>query len=83
MNRHLFHGIILGALFALPITWIAASDAIAEGDLLTIVATALFGLAAGLCIGGLIACNFAMLAIEERETITAPARRRVQAHANA
>jgi hypothetical protein len=31
------------------------------------LASAVFGLAAGLCIGGLIAANFAMLALEESE----------------
>jgi hypothetical protein len=81
MNRHLIHGIIVGALFALPTTWIAASDAIAEGDPLTILSTAVFGLAAGLCLGGLIAGNFAMLAAEEKEH--AQAHRAVEAHANA
>ena len=83
MNRHLIHGIIVGALFALPTAWIAASDAIAEGDPLTILPTALFGLAAGLCLGGLIAGNFAMLALEEEEKTHAPARRPREAHANA
>jgi hypothetical protein len=83
MNRHLIHGIIVGALFALPTTWIAASDAIAEGNLLTILSTALFGLAAGLCLGGLIAGNFAMLAVEEEEKTHAPARQHREAHANA
>lgn len=83
MNRHLIHGIIVGAIFALPTTWIAASDAIAEGDPLTIVSTAVFGLAAGLCLGGLIAGNFAMLALEEQEKTHTAARRHVQAHANA
>jgi hypothetical protein len=38
-------------------------------------------LAAGLCIGALIAANFAMLALEEKEH--AVARRRVDAHAHA
>jgi hypothetical protein len=78
MNRHLFHGIIAGALFAAPITWIAASDALAEGDALTVLPCALFGLAAGLCIGALIAANFAMFELEEKEH--APARRSVEAH---
>jgi hypothetical protein len=82
MNRHLTHGIIVGALFAIPIAWIAALDAIADGDALTILATLVFGLAAGLCIGALIAANFAMLAIEEKEGEHAPARRPVEAHAH-
>lgn len=81
MKRHLLQGIIVGALFAIPITWIAASDALAEGDALTIFSTAIFGLAAGLCIGGLIAANFAMLDLEEREKAHAPARQPAEAHA--
>ena len=82
MNKHLTHGIIVGAMFAIPIAWIAALDAIADGDGLTILATLVFGLAAGLCIGALIAANFAMLAIEEKESEHAPARRPVEAHAH-
>ena len=81
MNRHLFQGIVAGALFTIPITAIAAMDALAEGDLVTIVPSALFGLAAGLCIGALIAANFAMLDVEEKEQ--GPARRPVQAHSHA
>jgi hypothetical protein len=81
MNRHLFQGIVVGALFAAPITWIAAMDALAEGDALTILPCALFGLAAGLCIGALIAANFAMLELEEKEH--APAQHTVQAHGHA
>jgi hypothetical protein len=78
---HLLQGIIVGALFALPITWIAASEAIAEGTFLEILATAIFGLAAGLCIGALIAANFAMFELEEKEH--EQAERRVEAHAKA
>jgi hypothetical protein len=83
MKRHLIQGIIVGTLFALPITWIAALDALAEGTHLEILSTTVFGLAAGLCIGGLIAANFAMLDLEEKEHAHAPARRPVEAHANA
>jgi len=83
MNKHLTHGIIVGAMFAIPITWIAALDAIADGDALTIIPCALFGLAAGLCIGALITANFAMLAIEEeKEGERKPARLLVEAHAH-
>jgi len=81
MNRHLIQGIIVGGLFALPITWIAASDALAAGSFPEILVSAVFGLAAGLCIGALIAANFAMLALEEKEH--AVAHRRVDAHAHA
>ena len=68
MNRHLIRGIAVGTLFAIPIAWIASLDAIAEGDALAILATLVFGLAAGICIGALIAVNFAMLALEENPT---------------
>mgnify|MGYP001171537885 CR=1 FL=1 len=81
MNRHLIHGIIVGGLFALPITWIAASDALAAGSYPEILASAVFGLAAGLSIGALIAANFARLALEEKEP--AVAHRRVEAHSHA
>ena len=83
MNRHLSHGIIVGILFAVPIAWIAATDAIAEGNALAILSTLVFGLAAGLCIGALIAANFAMYALEEKESEHAPARRQVEAHVHA
>ena len=66
MNKHILHGVVCGGVFGAAITWIAASDAMTEGGL-ALLASALFGLAAGLCIGGLIAANFAMLAIEEKE----------------
>jgi hypothetical protein len=81
MNRHLFQGSVAGALFTIPITWIAAMDALADGDALTIIPCALFGLAAGLCIGALIAANFAMLEVEEKEPATA--HRTVEAHEHA
>jgi len=81
MNRHLLQGIVVGALFALPVTWIAASDALAAGSFPEILASAVFGLAAGLCVGGLIAGTFAMLAFEEHEP--AEAHRHVEAHAHA
>jgi len=83
MNRHLIQGIIVGGLFALPITWIAASDALADGNYLEILASAVFGLSAGICAGALIAANFAMLALEEKEHAVAPRRRHVEAHAHA
>jgi len=81
MNRHLIHGIIVGGLFALPIVWIAASDALATGSFAEILASIVFGMAAGLCIGSLIAANFAMLALEEKEHEVV--RHRVDAHAHA
>jgi MFS family permease len=75
MNKHLFQGVFCGGIFAAAITWIAASDAMTEGGGLALLASAVFGLAAGLCIGGLIAANFAMLAVEEKEAREAVARR--------
>ncbi|HSE90048.1 MAG TPA: hypothetical protein VLJ79_27810 [Candidatus Binatia bacterium] len=74
MNRHLFQGLVCGGIFAAVIAWIAASDAITEGGF-ALLASVVFGLAAGLCIGGLIAANFAMLAIEENEKKEAVAHR--------
>ena len=56
-------------------------DALAEGDALTIIPCVLFGMAAGLCIGALIAANFAMLELEEKEY--APAHHSVEAHSHA
>jgi len=82
MNRHLVHGIIVGTLFAIPIAWIASLDAIADGDALTIVSTLVFGLAAGICIGALIAANFAMLAFEEKPAEQTTADESVGAHAH-
>ena len=82
MNRHLTHGIVVGVLFAIPIAWIATLDAVAEGNALTILSTLVFGLAAGICIGALIAANFAMLALEEKATEHTPARESIEAHAH-
>jgi MFS family permease len=80
MKKHLLQGLIVGGIFAAVITWIAASDAIAEGLGLALLASAVFGLAAGLCIGGLIAANFAMLDLEEKENQVAVAHRHAHAH---
>jgi hypothetical protein len=66
MNKYLGTGLVVGGVFAALITWIAASDTFAAGGL-ALLASVVFGLAAGLCIGGLIAANFAMLAWEEVE----------------
>lgn len=80
MNKHLLQGLIVGGIFAAVITWVAASDALAEGFGLALLASVVFGLAAGLCIGGLIAANFAMLAHEEKEQQEAVAHRHAHAH---
>lgn len=80
MNRHLIQGIVVGAIFAATIAWIASSDAATVGGF-ALLASVVFGLAAGLCIGGLIAANFALLATEETERKETVASR--HAHANA
>jgi hypothetical protein len=85
MNKHLIQGLIVGGLFAASITWVAASDVLAEGGF-ALLASVVFGLAAGICIGGLIAANFAMLTIEEQEATEskkAGAHHQVVAHVNA
>ncbi|MGE5220278.1 MAG: hypothetical protein ACM3SP_25020 [Chloroflexota bacterium] len=85
MNKHLIQGIIVGGLFTIAITWVAASDTLAEGGF-ALLASVVFGLAAGTCIGGLIAANFALLTLEEQEATEAKkirAQRQVAAHAHA
>jgi hypothetical protein len=82
MDKHLLQGLFCGGIFAAAITWIAASDAMTEGGL-ALLASAVFGLAAGLCIGGLIAANFAMLAGGEKEKKEAVAHRTQEAPATA
>ena len=79
MNRHVISGLLVGGVFAVLITWIAAYDALEEGGF-ALFATGIFGLAAGLCIGGLIAANFAMLALEEKETHEVAVGRKTVAH---
>jgi uncharacterized membrane protein YciS (DUF1049 family) len=85
MNKHLIRGVVVGALFAASITWVAVSDTLAEGGF-ALLASIVFGLAAGLCIGGLIAANFAMLTVEAQEATAdkkVPAHREFVAHAHA
>ena len=82
MNKHFLHGSLCGGIFTILITWVAVSDAMTEGGL-ALLASALFGLAAGLCIGGLIAANFALLAVEEKEARKAVAHRTEEAPATA
>jgi hypothetical protein len=79
MNRHIAAGLFVGGVFAALITWIAASDAFAEGGF-ALLASAVFGLAAGICIGGLIAANFALLSLEEKETPEVVVHRKAAAH---
>jgi hypothetical protein len=66
MNKHLLQGVLCGGIFDAAITWIAIMEAMTEGGA-ALLASVVFGLAAGLCIGGLIAANFAMLAVEQKE----------------
>ena len=67
LNRHLLQTILVGGLFALSITGIAVSDALAAGAYFEILAPMVFGLAAGLCIGARSgAANFARLALAEQ-----------------
>ncbi|HEY7321584.1 MAG TPA: hypothetical protein VIE89_28805 [Candidatus Binatia bacterium] len=82
MNKHIFQGLICGGIFASIITWVAVSEAISEGGF-ALLASAVFGLAAGVCIGGLIAANFAMMAVEEKEKSEAFAHRAAKAQATA
>lgn len=71
MNKHLVRGIVVGAVFAVAITWVGAADTFAEGGP-ALVASVVFGLSAGVCIGGLIAANFAMLSLTGHERAGAP-----------
>ena len=82
MNKHLIHGLIVGGMFTAAITWIAAADTLAEGGL-ALLASAVFGLAAGLCIGGLVAANFALLGAEEKQASIARKNRQIAVHAHA
>ncbi len=82
MNKHLFHGVLVGGLFTAMITWVAAVDTFAEGGW-ALVASVVFGLVAGVCIGGLVVANFAMLAAEEKKTKESGAAHRTVAHAHA
>jgi hypothetical protein len=82
MNRHLLQGLFFGGIFAAAITWVAVSDVITAGGF-ALVASAVFGLAAGVCIGGLIAANFALLAMEEAEKKEVPAHRAAETAAAA
>jgi len=65
MSKHLIRGLLVGGVFTAIITWVAASDTITDGGF-ALLASVVFGLSAGLCIGGLIAANFAMLAVDEQ-----------------
>jgi Na+/glutamate symporter len=66
VDKHVAMGVFVGGIFAANITSIAALDGFSAGGFV-LLASVVFGLAAGLCIGGLIVANFAMLAVEEKE----------------
>jgi hypothetical protein len=59
-----------------------ASGAITVGGS-ALLTSAVFGLPAGLCIGGLIEANFVMMAVEEKEKREAVAHRTAAAPATA
>jgi hypothetical protein len=82
MNRHVISGILVGGVFAALITWIACLDTLEEGGF-ALLTTAVFGLAAGLCIGGLIAANFALMGLEEKESHGVPVSTEAAAHSPA
>jgi hypothetical protein len=71
MHKHRLHGVIVGALFAAAITWVAAADALGDGGF-ALLASVVFGLSAGLCIGSLVAANFFLLAREEEHGAVEP-----------
>ena len=79
MNRHLAAGLLVGGIFAAVITWVAAHEAFAEG----VLHCCQCGIRCGRWprFGGLIAANFAMLTLEEREMQEAAvAHREAAAH---
>jgi hypothetical protein len=71
MHKHRLHGVIVGGIFAALITWGAGADALAQGGF-ALLASVVFGLSAGLCIGSLVAANFFLLAIEEEHRSAEP-----------
>jgi hypothetical protein len=66
MDRHIAIDVFVGAIFAATIASIAALDGLAAGDFV-LLASVVFGVAAGRCIDGLIVANFSILAAEEKE----------------
>lgn len=74
MHKHLLRGLVVGFVFCAAIVWGAVYLALPEGGF-ALLATAINGLAGGLIIGGLIAANFALLDLEEKERRQAPSRK--------
>ena len=82
MDKHIAMGVVVGGIFAATIASIAALDGLAAGGFV-LLASIVFGFAAGLCIGGLIVANFAILAAEEKGKEEVVARSRNAARAAA
>jgi len=66
MKKHLLSGVMVGGLFGAITAWIAMSDALPAGGLVT-VAGAFDGIMAGLGIGWLIGINVAEGTVDEVE----------------
>lgn len=82
MHKPTVIGYLVGSIFTVVITTVAALDAFAAGGLVLLAST-VAGLTAGLCVGGLIAANFAMLEVEEKEKKDVPAHSKIAARAAA
>jgi Na+/glutamate symporter len=82
MDKHTGMGVFVGGIFAAIIAAIASLHGFAAGGFV-LLASAVFGLAAGLCIGGLIAANFAMLGKEEKKNKEVPVESKIAARAAA
>lgn len=82
MHNHISTGIVIGSIFAAVITWIAMSEAALVGGP-ALIASAVFGLTAGVCIASLITANFWLLDMEEREEAEANAHLHKESHARA
>ena len=82
MDKHTGMGVFVGGIFAAIIAAIASLDGLAAGGFV-LLASVVFGLAAGLCIGGLIVANFAMLGKEEKEKKDVPVASKIAARAAA
>ncbi len=91
MIKHIMIAIFVGGVFAIVIAAIAGIRCL-RCRRAVLLASLVAGLAAGLCIGGLIAANFVMLAQEEKErekpsrtlkASPAPRRKRLREHSPA
>ncbi|HWP58629.1 MAG TPA: hypothetical protein VNL14_12130 [Candidatus Acidoferrales bacterium] len=81
MNKHLVAGITVGVAFTVVIVSGAAASALAEGGAV-LLAAAVDGLLAGVCIGALIGANFALAGAEKAEE-KGQARKSAEARATA